>query len=153
MNFMLSNSIIDGVELCGEWLAVSVCVLCEAQWFVVCLCVCQTSEDVSQYNVLSMLHQITHQTDYQPPTSTSTCASACLSGLHSNSSSVWVVRKEQRVWRPKVMRGWMWEECVPSTEILKNILKLKSLVLLHFELCLNVTIASKGLVLTLGGRN
>ena len=40
----------------------------------------QTSEDVSQYNVLSMLHQIIHQTDYQLPTPASTSTSASVSG-------------------------------------------------------------------------
>jgi len=40
----------------------------------------QTSEDVSQYNVLSMVHQIIHHTEYQLPESSSTNTSASVSG-------------------------------------------------------------------------
>jgi len=64
------------------WLPICVCRVKSVvdTW---CVWVWQTSEDVSQYNVLSMLHQIVHRTDYQPPepTSTSRPTSASLSGL------------------------------------------------------------------------
>ena len=40
------------------------CAFCN-KWNECCL---QTSEDVSQFNVLSMLYQIAHRSDYRPPT-------------------------------------------------------------------------------------